>query len=186
METLLKHAPSVDKRMHALVNLMRWSGLSIRDAVTLERSRLDCGLVELYRAKTGTPVTVAIPPDIANELHGLSPVDMNKRYFFWNGRGKVETVVGHYHAKFAKLFAKAALREPDNSLKKVRPHMLRDTFSVNLLLVGVLLHDVSLLLGHSSVKTTERHYSPFVMARRESLIDAVTQAWPARGAVEEI
>jgi hypothetical protein len=29
------------QRLHALVNLMRWSGLAITDAATLERSRLD-------------------------------------------------------------------------------------------------------------------------------------------------
>jgi site-specific recombinase XerD len=43
--------------------------------------------------------------------------------------------------------------------------MLRDTFAVELLLVGVPLHDVAMLLGHKSIKTTEKHYAPFVMAR---------------------
>jgi integrase/recombinase XerD len=41
-------------RLRALVLLMRWSGLSIQDAVTLERERLsDDGKIFLYRAKTG-------------------------------------------------------------------------------------------------------------------------------------
>ena len=55
--------------------------------------------------------------------------------------------------------------------------MLRDTFAVELLLAGVPIYDVSLLLGHSSVKTTEKHYAPFVMARQEQLTDYVKQAW---------
>ncbi len=35
--------------------------------------------------------------------------------------------------------------------------------------------------AHSSVKTTEKHYAPFVMARRENLNDAVMLAWNAKG-----
>jgi integrase/recombinase XerD len=49
-------------RLRALVLLMRWSGLSIRDAVTLERSRVDAkGSLLLRRAKTGVPVYVPLP-----------------------------------------------------------------------------------------------------------------------------
>jgi integrase/recombinase XerD len=68
-------------RLLALILLVRWSGLAIRDAVTLERSRLsadDC--VFLYRAKTGTPVQVTIPPEVALVLREL--VNSNPRYFF--------------------------------------------------------------------------------------------------------
>ena len=43
-------------RLHALVNLMRWSGLSITDAVTLGRDRLGAdNRLELHRTKTGNP-----------------------------------------------------------------------------------------------------------------------------------
>jgi integrase len=46
-----------------------------------------------------------------------------------------------------------------------------------LLLAGVPLDQVSLLPGHKSIKTTERHYAPFVKARQEQLIAAVQRAW---------
>jgi integrase/recombinase XerD len=45
------------KRIRALTQLTRWSGLRIRDAVTFERTRLISGNVLLYQAKTGTPVS---------------------------------------------------------------------------------------------------------------------------------
>jgi integrase len=45
------------------------------------------------------------------------------------------------------------------------------------LLAGVTLEKISLLLGHSSIKTTERHYAPFVKARQEQIIAAVKQGW---------
>ena len=36
---------------------------------------------------------------------------------------------------------------------------------------------VSILLGHSSVKITERHYAPWVQARQAQLEADVTRAW---------
>jgi integrase len=38
-----------------------------------------------------------------------------------------------------------------------------------LLLKGVSIEIVSKLLGHSSIKVTERHYAPWVKARQEQL-----------------
>jgi integrase len=55
--------------------------------------------------------------------------------------------------------------------------MFRDTFAVELLFAGVPLDQVSLLLGHSSVKITERHYAPFCKARQEQLAASVKLAW---------
>ena len=45
-------------RIRALTELMRWSGLRIRDAVTLECTRLIENKLMLYQAKTGIPVFV--------------------------------------------------------------------------------------------------------------------------------
>jgi hypothetical protein len=59
--------------------------------------------------------------------------------------------------------------------------MLRDTFAVEYLLAGMSLEDVSRLLGHSSIRVTERHYNPFVKARKEQLIASVKNAWTKFG-----
>src|SRR5260370_19246760 len=55
--------------------------------------------------------------------------------------------------------------------------MFRDTFAVEMLLAGVPIDQVSLLLGHASVKVTEKSYSPFVKARQIQLQDSVRNAW---------
>jgi hypothetical protein len=53
---------------------MRWSGLAIRDAVTLERTAIQheeaTGVYRVVtsRQKTGTDVSVPIPPDVAKEV----------------------------------------------------------------------------------------------------------------------
>ena len=40
-----------------------------------------------------------------------------------------------------------------------------------------LLHTRVVRCSLSVVKTTERHYAPFVMARRDNLLDAAKAAW---------
>ncbi len=61
-------------RLRILTLLMRWSGLAIRDAVTLERRRLnENGELFLYRAKTGSPVYVPLPPNVAESLRDIPP-----------------------------------------------------------------------------------------------------------------
>ena len=58
-------------RLRALILLMRWSGLSILDAVTLERQRLQGHRPLLYRHKTKVPVFVPLPLNIATLLREL-------------------------------------------------------------------------------------------------------------------
>jgi integrase/recombinase XerD len=48
---------------------------------------------------------------------------------------------------------------------------------VELLLAGVPLETVSILLGHSSVKITEKHYKPWVRSLQRELEDDVKRAW---------
>jgi integrase len=45
-------------------------------------------------------------------------------------------------------------------IKNARFHDLRRTFGLNLIKQGMSIYKVSKLLGHSSVRTTEKHYAP--------------------------
>src|SRR2546430_9853385 len=58
-------------------------------------------------------------------------------------------------------------------------HRLRDSFSMELLLAGVPIERVSILLGHQSVRITEKHYAPWVWARQEQLEADVRCTWKA-------
>jgi integrase len=164
------------RRMLALVLLMRWSGLAIKDAVALERNHLDdSGTLYLRRAKTGAPVFVPLPPAVVFQLRALPSASPN--YFFWSGNGDVSSAVKGYQRSFRKLFRLADIRNPDGTPKRCHSHMFRDTFAVELLLGGVPIDQVSVLLGHRSVKMTEKHYLPWVKARQRQLTASVQRAW---------
>ena len=59
----------------------------------------------------------------------------------------------------------------------LKSHRLRDTFAVDLLEKGVPLEEVSKLLGHESIKTTERHYAKWVKGRQDRLDRLVVGTW---------
>ena len=60
---------------------------------------------------------------------------------------------------------------------KGHAHRFRDTFAVALLLEGVPMERVSILLGHTSIRVTERHYAPWVRSRQEQLEADVSRVW---------
>ena len=78
-------------------------------------------------------------------------VNERPEYFFWYGKSELETTVKSWNRVFQKLFATAV-----PPIVGGHAHRCRDTFAISLLLKGVELSHVSILLGHSSVKVTER------------------------------
>ena len=153
--------------------------MRIRDALTLERSRLsDDNKLLLYQAKTGHPVYVPLPPDIAEALRALPPgARPNPLYFFWSGNGLPKTAVADWQRSYRRLFELAGIKKANGSLKRCHPQMFRDTFAVEMLLAGVPLEQVSMLLGHKSIRVTEKHYAPWFRARQEQLELSVQRAW---------
>jgi integrase/recombinase XerD len=173
------------QRVHALVQLMRFSGLSIRDAVTLERTELvqdthakrkgkphgEVYRVVTSRQKTGTHVSVPIPPEVAAEVLAAMELNENKVYAFWNsGTGKPQSAVTNWQHDLRELFRAAGFPEG-------HPHMLRDTFAVRLLEKGVPLLEVSRALGHESTQTTEKHYAPWIKERQDRLDSLIQGTW---------
>jgi integrase len=89
---------------------------------------------------------------------------------FWSGESKTESEPGDWQRALKGVFKEAGI--PDG-----HAHTFRDTFAVGLLQAGVPMDPVSVLLGHSSIRVTERHYSPWVRARQEQLEADVRRTW---------
>jgi integrase/recombinase XerD len=56
--------------------------------------------------------------------------------------------------------------------------MFRDTFAVELFKRGVPIETVSMLLGHASIKVTEKHYKPWVKTLQDKLETDAMKGWP--------
>ena len=52
----------------------------------------------------------------------------------------------------------------------IRFHDLRRTFGYNLIRQGRPIYEISKLLGHSSVTTTERHYAPLLTTEIDDFV----------------
>jgi integrase/recombinase XerD len=160
------------QRLKTLVLLMRYSGMRISDAVRLTKDRVNGDRLFLYTQKTGVPVYSVLPKFVAEALEKTPPV--NEKFFFWSGNGQLETAVKDWQGRLRKLFDLAGVAKGDGFMVS---HRFRDTFSVELLLAGVPIERVSVLLGHSSVRITEKHYNPWVRSRQEQLEADVRNAW---------
>jgi integrase/recombinase XerD len=163
-EVRIRYGP----RIEPMIFLLRYCRLRIQDAACLERTRIDGDKLFLYRGSVGRCGT----------LDGLSAAprsaleNANERYFFYDGTSQPESMVKSWDRVFKKIGETA-----DPPVANCHPHRFRDTFAVSLLLKGVSLDSVSKLLGHSSVKITERHYAPWVKARQEQFEAEVRRIW---------
>lgn len=166
--TAPKLADSNRVRVKAFISLLRYSGLRIQDAVTLARNRMTDGKILLYQAKTGTPVYCPLPPEAVSLLNSLK--NPAGEYFFWSGTSTPEAATSVWRKTLSRVFKAAGIEDG-------HAHRFRDTFAVELLLASVPIDRVSILLGHSSVRITEKHYSPWVRARQEQLEADVRRTW---------
>ena len=172
-------SPETKVRLRALIQLMRWSGLAIQDAVRLRRADIIHDPKGIYRVvtkrqKTGTDVSVPLPSDVAKEI--LAAPSPNPAYIFWNGKSMSRAQVTMWGGRYMRpLFEAAGVRSGH-----MVSHRLRDTFAVDLLSKGVPMEEVSKLLGHTSIKTTERHYAAWIKGRQDRLDDLVIGTWASQ------
>jgi integrase/recombinase XerD len=163
-----KHPNKLNRvRLRALILLMRYTGLRIRDAVTLSRDRIQDGKLFLRTAKTGTHVYCPLPP-VA--LKALAAIPGNSSYYFWSGGSKPKSAVGDYQRALHKLFATAGV-------PGAHPHKFRHTFATTLLGKGVSVETVARLLGHKNPQITIKHYDHWIRGRQEELEKAVRKSW---------
>ncbi len=154
-------------RLRAFVQLMRWSGMALIDAVQFRPEQIGSdGILRYRRQKTGGRAFAPIPRPVLEELRAVPPerdsvgaampfrtrdVDVNSDTRKWGRR--VQT-----------LFQLAGIDkvQTEHGMRPPHPHMLRDTFAVGHLRKGAALRTVSKMLGHAKTMTTEKAYLPWV------------------------
>ena len=149
---------------------MEWTvGTGFPDVVQVGVAR-NSGVFRVVtsRQKTGTHVSVVIPPKVAEEIRTLRNDGF---YIFWNGE---EDIVKRWTKYIIAPCFKAAKIDRGGNMMS---HRLRDTFAVHLLQKGVPMEEVSKAPGHESVKTTERHYAKWVKTRQDRLDHLIMGRW---------
>jgi integrase/recombinase XerD len=160
-----KHGEVHRKKQRSLLLLMRYSGMSIVDALKLRRTKLGPNYelpkdaMELRRTKTGKPVFVVLPQRVAELLRSLP--NSNPDFFFWDGIVDNETLTDNWRQSLKRLAQLAGV-------KGFHPHRMRCTFAVEQLLKGTTIEDVAEMLGNTP-EVCARHYAPLVKQRRERL-----------------
>ncbi|HWA94576.1 MAG TPA: tyrosine-type recombinase/integrase [Terracidiphilus sp.] len=154
-------------KLVALILLMRYAGLRISDACMFRSAQISDGKIFLRQEKTKQPVWVPVPDRVTIAIEA---VDEGREFLFYDRAGKPKSCITEWQQRLKLVYEFAGI--PDG-----HSHRLRDTFSVVLLSKGVPIDVVSVLLGHTSIKTTEKHYAPWVKSRQMKLEEAVRSAW---------
>jgi site-specific recombinase XerD len=168
-------ASEIADRVRIFILLQRWSGLACIDAATLPRNllRVDNNLTQVHRTKTDAEVFIPLPPTVAQMLRAHA--NDHPDYFFWNpDRMKKTSLICQFGDWLRLVFDKAGVK---HGQQEMLSHRFRHTFAVELLLAGMPIEQVSKLLGHKTVRTTERYYSAWVTERQRKLEADVKQAW---------
>jgi integrase/recombinase XerD len=155
---LLNWKPVKDsqRRLHALIYLFLDSGLRLSEALGLSKDDVDFdNLVIKVKGKGGK--------------HRLVPMSLGLRKVLFRWRQKIMDGSHHSGLMFptkygTQLRGRDSLRDFTKLCRKLgitgvrcSPHTLRHTFAVNYLRAGGNLFYLSKILGHTSVKTTERY-----------------------------
>jgi len=172
-----------NRRLHAFLELLRWSGMALIDAVEFDRKTLgNDGVLRYSRTKTHTLATVKLPEHVIILLRDV-PLDTdNTQEQPFRRKGIVlESCQHEWRLDLQDLFKSAGITKVKTDIgeRTAHPHMLRDTCAVWYLRHGMSLHGVSKIMGHSNPTITAKHYLPFVkemetahIAENRGILDA--------------
>jgi integrase len=159
---------SWQQRLTTFIELLRWSGMAIIDAVQYRPESIDAdGVLRYRRQKTDELATVPLPEPLLALLRDV-PLERDSVGTSQPFRTKdtaPNSDTRKWQHRLGAVFTLAGIksvRTERGTDRKPHPHMFRDTFAVWHLKHGAKLRTVSKMLGHSKTTTTERAYLPWV------------------------
>ena len=186
-----RRGEAIAKQTKAFVYVMRYTGMSIGDTTTLERSHVSGCRIRTWRKKTGEDVYGRVPPFVIEALNEAQPD--SQKYFFWSGEGDSHTRTNKWGERLQRLFVLADVkvvkvekkRRSGGKLKtapellkvsEAKPHMFRHTLARDLLLGGMPMEELAELLGNS-VRIIEKYYSKWDTRRQARLEEHLESFW---------
>ena len=167
-----------ERRLHAIFQMQRWTGLRIGDVAWAHRGNLSGNRFSavIRKDRSRAVMEFMLPDHVVEELNAL-PIDGD--LFF--------PTVAQDDRKHAQIWSRRitelgiVFRTDEGEPMPFHSHMLRDTFAVEMLLADVPLEHVSRLLGHKDVRTTQRYYAKWTKRRKQKLEDAAVAAMRRMG-----
>lgn len=127
-------------------------GLRIGEAVAVTVKDVDAGrLVIRVVGKGNKERLTPLPQGLLDDLRRMWKTQQNPVWLFGNKAGSNHVNEGDLYKVFAKVRHEQGLDDT------VKPHSLRHSFATRLLERGVPIETVRILLGHSSIKTTQTY-----------------------------
>lgn len=165
-----------------LVIMLLDTGCRYSEAANIPWSaiNLDAGTVSIYRSKVNNEDVLYMTSRLRTVLaRRLSERQPRSRFVFESKSGKAR---GYAAQAIKKAMDRAGLNDPEVIQEKggkVTMHTLRHSYASKLVKNGISLYEVSVLLGHSDSKMTQRyaHLAPNDASRKAvGLIDALLSA----------
>jgi integrase/recombinase XerC len=148
----------IEKRNKALLLLLYGAGLRIQEALSLNISDLPSASLHnlCVTGKGGKQRTIPVLPMVWQALQEYRTVypfafadPLTQPFFVGVRGGRLNACVVQNHLK--------QLRLPLKLPSQASPHSLRHSFASHLLQQGVSLRDIQELLGHASLRSTQRY-----------------------------
>ena len=131
------------------LNVMYSCGLRLGEAVKIEVSHIEKSTGNLtVIGKRNRQRLLPISPTTLQALRETWKIHRHKQYLFPNRYGKTHISDSTVRAAFKQACKSVGIKE-------VTPHVLRHSFATRLLENGVDIRIVQMLLGHSSIRSTE-------------------------------
>jgi integrase/recombinase XerD len=172
-------------KLRSLVLLMRWTGLAIRDAVTIERKRFEKngeGFYRLFlrRAKTGQAVYCTLSSETVEQILGGG--NKSGRYLFVDSvptkEKELDALVKVWGTLFGRLSDAAGLTDENGQPYDFGSHAMRHTFVYWCLQNEITTEDIAMLIG-DTVAIVAKHYSGWIAGRQERLTTRMIAALSA-------
>lgn len=186
------------QRLLAFVELMRWGGLALEDAVRFELSSMkNDGRVSYPRIKTfrrtGRKATPQLLPHVVPLLRSVVPIDGDLNRPFWDKAVAMSTNKNRWSTLVKEICSEAGIDVVKTDIRDREPHahMFRDTFAVSRLIKQYEMNQVDHKLIADELGDTEavfvKHYAPQIdelkKARqdaRQRIVDAQAADWAAK------
>ena len=182
-------------RLLAFVELMRWGGLALGDAVFFDLNTMaDTGHVKYRRRKTRNKTTrFAQPrllPRVVDLLKATVPIDGDVNKPFYDKNVDPDTNTNYWSAELKTIFADAGITSVKTDIRDREPHshMMRDTFAVGQLRtqykLGQVNHKAIADALGDTVPVFLKHYAPWIDELEEAHRKAQDQIVDAQVAEE--